>query len=67
MKRPTGQPRAHVIATCRDCGKRCYLTRRDARRAARAIHPDVPLRAYQCGQWWHYGNTPQWIRRGDAA
>lgn len=56
-----------AVGTCPRCGKRSFTSRRNARRAARAIHPDTPLRAYRCGQHWHYGHTPDWVRRGQAA
>ena len=67
MRGPQIRPHSLAIGTCRRCGKRSYLTRREAKKAARAIHPNVPLRAYQCGQMWHYGHSPDWVRRGDAA
>lgn len=47
------------------CGKLRYLSRADAKRAARALHPDTALRPYICGPVWHIGHTPQWVKRGD--
>jgi hypothetical protein len=64
---PKTRPRTLAIGTCQRCGKRCYATRREAKRAARALHPDAPLRAYRCGTWWHVGHTPDWVRRGEDA
>jgi hypothetical protein len=47
--------------TCTRCGKRAYVSRKDARRAARINHPgDQGLAAYQCPQlpdYWHYGHA----------
>lgn len=41
------------------CGKWTYLCRRDARRAARVLHPGTHLRAYLCrvsDGAWHLGH-----------
>lgn len=48
-------------ATCRYDGKTLYMTRREARRQARATHPDKVLNAYYCplGNGYHYGNLPK--------
>lgn len=62
---PSIRARSLATGTCLDCGKRAYLSRRDAKQAARALHPDVALRPYQCGRWWHVGRTRDWVRRGD--
>lgn len=53
------------IATCGSCGKQCFCSRRDARRFARARFPAAALRAYQCGDWWHVGNTQTRRKRGE--
>lgn len=55
------------FARCSTCGKWCYPTRKAARRAARAFHPGHPMRAYQCGDWWHYGHKPAWLIRGEVS
>lgn len=60
-----GDPRQLGQATCPDCGKRRYLTRVDAKRAARALSPAEPLRAYLCGTSWHIGHNPGWRVRGE--
>jgi len=41
--------------TCADCGKVCYLSRRDARRGASQLsrRAGSKLRAYRCGRYWH--------------
>lgn len=60
-------PRNLAVGTCPACGRQQYTSRREARRAARAIHPDQALRAYPCGQWWHIGHTAGWRRRGEGS
>ena len=55
---------ARHFGQCPDCGKLTYSTRRAAKTAARAAHPGTPMRVYQCGDYWHYGNTPGWVKRG---
>lgn len=67
MRRRHIPPQALAVATCPVCGKRSFKSRRDARRAARAIHPGEVLRAYKCGEHWHVGHTPDWVRRGEDA
>lgn len=67
MKRPVNiSPFSLSFAVCERSGKRCFASRKDARRAARAIHPGAVLRAYQCESHWHYGNSPEWVKRGDC-
>jgi len=43
------------IATCPDCGKRRYRSRRDAKQEARQMlaRGIVVTRAYRCGDYWH--------------
>jgi len=50
---------------CPTCGKRCFPTRRAAKKAARRWFPNETLRPYQCDGVWHIGHTPAWVRRGD--
>jgi hypothetical protein len=38
-----------------------------AKNAARFLHPHDNLRAYRCGDFWHYGHNSPWITRGEAA
>ena len=40
-----------LASVCPDCGKVRYLSRADAKRAARA--KSQRARAYRCGQFWH--------------
>lgn len=49
---------------CPQCEKWFYPSRKAARRAARALYPHEALRAYRCGDLWHVGNTPLWIKQG---
>lgn len=63
MKHET-RPRNLAVGICPVCGKRSYTSRRAARRAARALHPAAVLRAYRCGQHWHVGHNPPWLKRG---
>jgi hypothetical protein len=46
------------IGCCPVCGKHCYETKRDAKRAARRLHPGSRLNPYRCGRWWHIGHLP---------
>jgi hypothetical protein len=53
--------------TCEDCGKQLWATRRDARQAARRIHPGEALHTYLCphGNGGHHiGHLPAAIVRG---
>lgn len=59
-----GRPENAWTRQCPACGKRAYSTRKEARRAARAISPSDALRAYQCGDVWHIGHTPRWVKQG---
>ncbi|MFG1709194.1 hypothetical protein ACFLIM_38985 [Nonomuraea sp. M3C6] len=40
---------------CKECGSLRYRNKRMAKVAARQIHPGQNLRAYKCGDYWHYG------------
>lgn len=68
MNARTYRPHQLAQGRCPDpCGRKRFLSRRDAHRAARALHPNEALRPYPCGQFWHYGITPQWVKRGDKS
>jgi hypothetical protein len=41
--------------TCGACGRAQYVSRREARYAARLGSPGTRLRAYRCGTSWHLG------------
>lgn len=59
-------PGARHHGNCPDCGKHRFATRRDAKRAARYLHPDDSMRAYRCGDFYHYGHNAPRIVRGEA-
>ncbi|QFY09606.1 hypothetical protein GBF35_25760 [Nonomuraea phyllanthi] len=40
---------------CKECGRVRYASKRMAKVAARQIHPGKNLRAFPCGDYWHYG------------
>lgn len=46
---------ARPLATCPECGKRAYTTRKTAKRGARALYPGETMRVYNCPgtPWWH--------------
>ncbi|CBG73072.1 hypothetical protein SCAB_60531 [Streptomyces scabiei 87.22] len=48
-----GHPTQLTVGLCHDCGKANYLTRREAKRAARAMFPGAHHRPFPCGQYWH--------------
>ena len=68
MKRRDGRPdtglAAHV-GTCPTCGKRCYGSKDEAKKAARQIHPASRLNVYRCGTYWHLGHLPLAVVHGD--
>jgi hypothetical protein len=41
------------LGVCGRCGRARYLSRREARHAARIAAPGARLRAYRCGTFWH--------------
>ena len=53
------------IATC-SCGKMSYMSRSDAKKAARAMLPSVHASAYQCdiSGYYHFGRLAPEITRG---
>lgn len=58
-----GKARDWYFVTCK-CGKRSYMSRSVARRAAQRI--DRALRPYPCkvSGLWHLGHLPNAIRQG---
>jgi predicted RNA-binding Zn-ribbon protein involved in translation (DUF1610 family) len=48
---------------CPTCGKRRYLTRKEARQASRRWHRGDRLSPYRCGQFWHLGHLPKDIKQ----
>lgn len=62
-KKFPGFPRA--ISTCAHCGKQSYMTRADAKRAAKTISPGEHYSPYQClDGYWHFGKLSPTIARG---
>ena len=52
------------VFTCPDCGKQCYLTRADAKRAAKTIAPNAHFSPYKCGEFYHFGKLATVVARG---
>ncbi|WP_433235412.1 hypothetical protein ACQPYK_25295 [Streptosporangium sp. CA-135522] len=55
-----GHPRTNPIEAAQHfgactCGSYRYASKKIAKLAARQIHPGRNLRAYRCGNYWHYG------------
>ena len=48
------------VSQCPDCGKLCYASRAEAKRAARAMSGTgvTKMRPYACGQFWHLTSWP---------
>jgi len=44
------------VGNCPRCGKRRYITRKDAKTAYKLFFPGRTMNTYQCGEYWHYGN-----------
>ena len=65
MKKPNrelpGWANVCVAGKCQECGKLCYLNRKDARKACKASFPGQTVSAYPCGRYWHVGHTPRKI------
>lgn len=55
-------------STCQ-CGKRSYLTRKDAKAAARRWHAGDHMSPYMCehGRWWHIGHLAPGVLEGRVA
>lgn len=48
------------------CGKVRYVSRREARAAAREQRRFGRMSAYQCGASWHLGHLPKNVIKGKA-
>lgn len=55
---PTHGTRTRGHHRCAHCGKWCYSSRREADRAAGALHPGATVRFYECHGWWHFTSIP---------
>lgn len=52
------------VGKCQRCGKLgTYQTRKAAKRAGKATHPEETLDQYRCGDYWHYGHDNEWRHR----
>lgn len=64
-RRGCAPPTPGALFTCGSCRKRTYRSRKTARRAARAIHPEDRMAAYECPTYpgrWHIGHTRPHLR-----
>lgn len=52
------------VGLCPDCGKHCYLTKRDAKAIRKRMAHDAHLSVYRCGPYWHLGNLPKPVIKG---
>ena len=55
---------SYPVGTCRECGKRSFVTRKAARGFIRRVFPGEALTVYQCGDYWHYGHISYEVSRG---
>lgn len=46
-------PKFLAVGRCATCGKASYISRRDAKRAAKGMFPGLHHRPVQCGNRWH--------------
>lgn len=54
--------------TCPVHQKKSYLSRREARQAARRLYPEERMNAYPCkadDRYWHFGHLPDALRQGE--
>lgn len=61
------QQRVMGGARCPDCGKVRFLSKADAKHAAKRVqHRDGRLNTYACGEFWHLGRLPAAVTKGLA-
>lgn len=72
-KRRTGTVRSQStkvisqgICPLETCGKVRFLSRKDAKIAAKRLFPGDHLNAYECDGWWHFGHKPERVIRGEG-
>lgn len=68
IRRPVRNVPAGVQAFTCDCGKRAYVSRKDAKRAAEEIERSGGGSAYRCphnDSAWHWGHLPPWVKSGE--
>lgn len=66
MSRVKREPAPWAAGTCAATGKRCFDSRKHARRTLRAFAPGERQQAYRCSYcgWWHLGHIPHSVSRG---
>lgn len=53
------------VGTCNECGKRCYIDKRQAKRLAKQLDHSAHMSVYKCGVYWHIGHMPKvMIKKG---
>jgi len=52
-KTPAFPQQDFPLGDCPACGKKTYPTRQACEREARRLYPDMTMRVYPCGDWWH--------------
>lgn len=60
------KPNGYPGARCPACGKVRFPTRRSARKWGRHQYPAAKIRAYKCGNFWHFTSqdtaTTTWFK-----
>jgi len=46
-----------VCTSCPHCGRRCYASRKAAKKAAVLLYPGTHMGRYRCGDFWHLSRT----------
>jgi hypothetical protein len=52
------------VGVCSVDGKRCYLNRREAKKALKQHTRRHEMSVYECGNWWHLGHLPKAVKTG---
>ncbi|MFD4258174.1 hypothetical protein ACFWR9_11225 [Streptomyces sp. NPDC058534] len=50
----SGPPAHLMVGYCKPCGRASFLSRRDAKRAAKGMFPGQHHRPIRCGDRWHF-------------
>lgn len=58
-----GHTSSLAARVCKLCGKQCYRSRDEAKRATKIIHPGQVMHFYDCEEspgifWWHSSSIP---------
>lgn len=54
------------VGRCPECGKKRFLSRKDARAHIRDNLPNERMSPYPCGRYWHFGHLKAAVIRGSA-